>query len=83
MKVLAIMVIGASFLFGAVDINNANKEQLMSLKGVGEKKAVAILEYRKGHCFKNVDDLSSVKGFGKKFIEKNQKELTAGKCNIK
>ena len=83
MKILAMMVIGISLLFGAVDINTANKAQLMSLKGVGSKKADTILEYRKDHCFKNVDGLVSVKGIGKKFIEKNRKDLLAGKCNIR
>lgn len=82
MKILVMMVIGISLLFGAVDINTANKDQLMSLNGVGGKKADAILMYRKEHCFKNVDDMVSVKGIGKKIIEKNRKELTASKCKI-
>lgn len=82
MKILAMMVIGISLLFGAVDINTANKGQLMNLNGIGDKKADAILQYRKEHCFKNVDDMVLVKGIGKKFIEKNRKDLTASKCKI-
>lgn len=82
MKILAMMVLGISLLFGAVDINTANKGQLMSLKGVGDKKADAILQYRKDHCFKKIDDMVFVKGIGKKFIEKNRKDLTASKCKI-
>jgi len=80
MKVLTIMVLGVSLLFGAVDINTANKSELMSLKGVGEKKAEAILVYRKSNCFKTVDSLTGVKGIGEKFIEKNRADLKAGKC---
>ena len=80
MKILAMLVLSLSFLFGAVDINNASKSELMSLKGVGAKKADAVLAYRKVHCFKNVNDLQKVKGIGPKFILKNKVNLTAGSC---
>ena len=80
MKILTIMILGVSLLFGAVDINSANKSQLMSLKGIGEKKADAIILYRKGTCFQNVNGLLRVKGIGPKFIEKNKKDLKVGKC---
>jgi len=83
MKFLALVVLGFSLLFGAVDINTANKEELMSLKGVGDKKAATILEYRKAKCFKSVDDLMKVKGIGQKFIEKNKDNLTASECKVK
>jgi len=80
MKILTMMILGISLLFGAVDINTASKSELMSLNGVGEKKADAIIKYRKGNCFKTVDGLIKVKGIGNKFMEKNRKNLKAGKC---
>ncbi len=80
MKILAILVLGLSFLFGAVDINNASKDELMGLNGVGSKKADAIIAYRKGNCFKDIQSLGHVKGIGPKLIEKNKKNLLAGKC---
>jgi len=80
MKILAIMVLGVSLLFGAVDINTASKSELTTLKGVGEKKADAIIAFRKGNCFKSVDALIEVKGIGEKFLEKNRDNLKAGKC---
>ena len=83
MKILAILVLGMSLLFGVVDINNANKGELMSLKGVGAKKADAIIAHRKEKCFENTDALTQVKGFGPKFMEKNKKNLKAGKCKAK
>ena len=83
MKVLAGLVLAVSFLFGAVDINSADKEELMTLKGVGEKKADAILEHRKANCFENVEAITDVKGFGPKFLEKNKENLSAGKCKKK
>ncbi len=83
MKILAMLAISAGLLFGAVDINNATKDQLMSIKGVGDKKADAIIAYRKANCFKKVEDIVAVKGLGDKFVEKNKKDLTVGKCNNK
>ncbi len=80
MKILAMMVLGVSLLFGAVDINSASKSELMSLNGVGEKKADAIIKHRKGNCFKTVDGLVKVKGIGNKFMAKNRKNLKASKC---
>lgn len=74
------MVLGVSLLFGAVDINSASKSELMSLNGIGEKKADAIIKYRKGNCFKDVHGLTKVKGIGDKFMKKNKKNLKAGKC---
>ena len=83
MKILATLVLGMSLVFGAVDINNADQEELMTLKGVGAKKADAILEYRKAKCFENVEALTNVKGFGPKFLENNKANLSAGKCKAK
>jgi len=80
MKILATLVIGTSLLFGAVDINNASKAELTTLNGVGDKKAEAILEYAKTHCFKSADSLTEVKGIGTKFVEKNRKMIKVGKC---
>lgn len=80
MKIIAAITLGSVLLFGAVDINNATKEELMSIKGLGAKKADAVLEYRKGNCFKDVHALTEVKGIGPKFIETNLKDLEAGKC---
>ncbi|RLA76399.1 MAG: helix-hairpin-helix domain-containing protein [Epsilonproteobacteria bacterium] len=80
MKILTIVALSVSLLFGAVDINTASKSELMSLNGVGEKKADSIIKYRKGNCFKSVDGLAKVKGIGNKFMAKNRKNLKAGKC---
>ena len=83
MKILAMLVLGMTLLFSAVDINTAGKKELMNLNGIGSKKADAILAYRKGNCFKNINGLQKVKGIGPKFIQKNKKELKAGKCKKK
>jgi competence protein ComEA len=80
MKIFMIVALLAGFVFGAVDINNANVKELSSLKGIGVKKAEAIVTFRKGHCFKSVDEIVKVKGIGKKFLQQNKKNLEAGKC---
>lgn len=80
MKVLLSLIMGISFLFGAVDINSADAKELSTLNGIGMKKAEAIISYRKMNCFKSVHELSLVKGIGNKTIEKNKANLTASKC---
>ena len=75
------ILLGASLLFGVVDINNASKKELATLKGIGVKKADAIIKYRGLSCFKSIADFTAVKGIGKKTLEKNIDNLTLGKCN--
>ncbi len=81
MKLFTILLLGAVLCFAAVDINKADKAQLMGIKGVGEAKANAFLEYRKEHkCFNNLEEIKKVKGFGDKFLEKNKANLEASSC---
>lgn len=56
-----------------IKINSASLNQLVMLKGVGEKKALAILHWRELHGdFKSVEDLQNVKGIGRKIIQDNK-----------
>ena len=50
-----------------VDINSASEKELITLPGVGEKTAKAIVAARP---FKTIDDLKNVKGIGDKTFEK-------------
>lgn len=62
---------------GPVNINTATKEQLMTLNGIGEVKAAAILEYRRENgSFYTVDELMNVKGIGEKTLEKIRGNIT-------
>lgn len=54
-----------------VNINTANKEQLMKISGVGKTKAEAIIEHReKNGDFKKKEDITKVRGIGKATFEK-------------
>ena len=80
MKLFTLLLLTATLLFSAVDMNNASKTELMTLKGIGSKKAESIINYRKEHCFKSVKGLTAVKGIGVKFIEKNAAAMKVGAC---
>ncbi len=56
---------------GPVNLNTATAEQLMTLPGIGEVKAAAIIAYREQHDgFKTIEDLMEVSGFGEATFER-------------
>lgn len=62
---------------GTVNINTATLEELQTIKGIGKKKAEAILQYRKEHGpFRTKEDLLEVKGIGKKALEAIESQVT-------
>jgi len=58
---------------GKININTATVNMLAeTLKGVGLKKATAIIEYRKTYGpFSNIQELADVAGIGPSTLEKN------------
>ncbi len=66
---------------GSVNINTADAKAIAkNLKGVGLKKAQAIIVYRKKHgVFKTVESLAKVKGIGFKTVEKNRANISIAK----
>lgn len=62
---------------GKININTASADELAQLKGVGEKIAESIVQYREEHGpFKSVADLEQVKGIGPKILADNADRLT-------
>ncbi|HEX9778603.1 MAG TPA: ComEA family DNA-binding protein [Geopsychrobacteraceae bacterium] len=60
-----------------ININKASVEQLVELKGIGEKTALKIVEYREQQGeFASVDALVNVKGVGSKTLDKIRDRLT-------
>lgn len=60
----------------SININHASVEQLSALKGVGVKRAQAIVEYREQHGnFGSLEELLNVKGIGEKVLANNRTRL--------
>ncbi|MCA9472550.1 MAG: helix-hairpin-helix domain-containing protein [Nitrospirales bacterium] len=75
-RALAVSIFCTSLLFGAtlgfaadnkLNINTATMAQLEGLKGIGPELAERILDYKKKNGdFKNIQDLTKIKGIGEK-----------------
>lgn len=61
-----------------VNVNTAEKAQLMTLPGIGDAKADAIIAIRTERPFKSAEDLLAVKGIGEKMLEKLMPHVTVG-----
>lgn len=60
-----------------VNINTASQQDLVKLKGIGPKKAEAIIAWRDANGeFKNIEQLLDVKGIGHAILEDNRQSLT-------
>jgi len=88
MKKLALALVMCFALSGfaaaAVNINTATKEELTSLKGIGDKRAQEIIDYRKKNGdFKSVDDLEKVPGIGPGIMKQIRSEVSVtGKTTV-
>lgn len=60
-----------------IHLNTATVDVLtQSFKGIGQKRAEAIIAYRDSHGgFKSIEDLAMVKGIGKSFVDRNLQQL--------
>lgn len=60
-----------------VNINTASLEELMTLSGIGESKARAIINYRNEvGLFENIEDIKNVSGIGDSAFEKIKDSIT-------
>jgi len=75
---LSVLIVGLmmSLQLFACDINTADVKELSALKGIGEKTAHKIIEYRKIHKFSSIKDIMKVKGIGQKKFDSIKKELS-------
>lgn len=59
-----------------VDINKATLEELIEIPYIGEKKAIDIINYRNENIFRNIEELTNIKGIGPKTFEKIKEYIT-------
>ena len=60
-----------------VNINKASAEELQALKGIGQAKAKAIVDYRtKNGKFTDLKQLTMVTGIGEKLVSQNSENMS-------
>ncbi len=81
--VITLFSTGPLLAQGKVDVNKADVKGLMSLKGIGEVKAKAIVKYRqmKGP-FTKPEDLTGVPGIGGKIVQQNKAYISVGNIDM-
>lgn len=67
-KLVGMLLLLGGFLFASINLQTATKEELMAIKGIGEKKALQIMEYRQANKITSPEDLKNIKGFGDSII---------------
>ena len=61
---------------GKVNLNTAGKEELMTLSGIGEARAQAILTYREEHGpFLSIEEIMNIEGIKEKSFSKIKDEI--------
>ena len=82
-KIFVLLMVSVSLLFCSIDLQNASKSELMSIKGIGPVKAEQIIEYRKTNQIKSPEDLKNIKGFGNGIISNIKGDKTVNKMRMK
>lgn len=59
-----------------ININIASIEELMTLSGIGEAKAMAIIEYRQKNYFNTIEDIMKVSGISESLFNKIKDDIT-------
>ena len=84
-RAVALFVLATIFSFGmSVDeVNSASKTDLIKIKGIGEKKADAIIQYREKSPFASLGDLKKVKGVGSALVENIKNDVHKKDAKVK
>jgi competence protein ComEA len=77
---VTLLIMPTLALASSVDINHADVATLSTaLKGIGDKKAQAIIDYRDEHgSFQSIDELVNVPGIGDKMLQRLRSQLSLG-----
>ncbi|MEG0615033.1 MAG: helix-hairpin-helix domain-containing protein, partial [Oscillospiraceae bacterium] len=66
-----------------IDLNSAEKSELMQLDGIGEKTAEKILAYRySGNYYYKIEDLMQIEGIGKKTFSTIKDKVCVNAANL-
>ncbi len=69
-------LVSGSTANGKVDLNTASKETLMTLPGIGEARAEAILAYRSEHGrFASIEEIQNISGIKSALFEKIREKI--------
>lgn len=61
---------------GKVNLNTADVNRLMTLSGIGEARAKAIIAYRERHGgFQNIEDIKQIEGIKEKLFDKIKEQI--------
>ena len=58
------------------NLENITIKELTSIKGIGEAKAKAIIEYRNKNKFNSIDDIKNVDGIGENLFDNIKESIT-------
>lgn len=73
----AVEEVSASEAEGKININIASLEQLMTLSGIGESKAKAIVQYREAQGrFETIEDIMKIEGIKEGVFRKIEDKIT-------
>jgi len=73
----------------AMNFQTASKSELMTIKGIGEKRAASIIKYRKSNKIRSAADLKNINGIGaeiadnaKRGIKNSDKKVGKAKKSV-
>lgn len=72
------LIAGTAFAADKVDLSTATAPEIAHhVRGIGDKRAAAIVAYRSQHGLHTIEDLAHVRGIGPHFVSKHHAELEA------
>jgi len=83
-KIVLMGMLWSSFLFSmsATMVQNATKEKLGCIKGLGVKRLQSITTYRQKDTIDSLDELLNIKGIGKAILNNIKNDVQKKSCSV-